>query len=72
MADSDIRVEIGFQGGLILSLRLAPGEWKKLEAALQNGDSRVALTGEDEETTHVQLSRVCYVKHEGHVGRVGF
>ncbi len=46
-------------------------EWAKLETALDTGEDRVALAGEDT-TTHVMLNRVCYVKHESHVGRIGF
>ena len=71
MAETDVRVEIGFEGGLILSLKLTQVEWAKLETALESGDDRVALSGE-ESTTHVVLSRICYVKHESHVGRIGF
>jgi hypothetical protein len=72
MAETDVRVEIGFEGGLILSLKLAQVEWAKLETALESGEGgKVALAGEDT-TTHVVLSRICYVKHESHVGRIGF
>jgi hypothetical protein len=71
MAETDVRVEIGFEGGLIVALRLPQVEWAKLEAALDSGEGRVALAGEDE-TTHVVLNRVCYVKHESHVGKIGF
>jgi hypothetical protein len=71
MAETDVRVEIGFEGGLILSMKLAQVEWAKLETALDTGENRVALAGEDT-TTHVMLNRVCYVKHESHVGRIGF
>jgi hypothetical protein len=71
MAETDVRVEIGFEGGLIVSLKLPQVEWAKLETALDSGEDRVALAGEDV-TTHVVLSRVCYVKHESHVGRIGF
>jgi len=71
MAETDVRVEIGFEGGLILSMKLAQVEWAKLETALDSGAGKVALAGE-ETTTHVMLSRICYVKHESHVGRIGF
>ncbi len=71
MTDGETRIEIGFQGGLILSLKLAPSEWAKLEAGLAAGDDRVAVEGEDA-TTHIQLGKICYVKHEPYVGRIGF
>ena len=71
MADAESRVEIGFEGGLILSLKLAATEWAVLEAALTGGETNVAVTAEDQ-TAHVRLDKVCYVKHESHVGRIGF
>jgi hypothetical protein len=71
MADADRRVEIGFDGGLILSMRLPTGEWAIFETALQEGQGMVTLRG-DESTYHVDVSKVCYVKHETHSARVGF
>jgi hypothetical protein len=69
MAES--RVEIGFDGGLIISAKLADDEWAKLESALTAGSGIVSFTGE--ETGHyVDVSKVCYVRREMHVGRVGF
>jgi hypothetical protein len=69
MAES--RVEIGFDGGLIISAKLADEEWAKLEAALSAGSGIVAFTGEDT-GHHVDVSKVCYVRREIRVGRVGF
>ena len=70
MADADRRVEMGFEGGLILVVRLADDEWAKLESALDGG-GRVSLTGDDASYV-VDASKVCYVKIETSVGRVGF
>ncbi len=69
MAES--RVEIGFEGGLIISAKLPEDEWKRLEDALQSGSGVVAFTG-DGVAHHVDVSKVCYVRREAHVGRVGF
>jgi hypothetical protein len=69
MAES--RVEIGFEGGLIISAKLPEEEWKRLEDALQSGSGVVSFTG-DGVAHHVDVSKVCYVRREAHVGRVGF
>jgi len=69
MAES--RVEIGFDGGLIISAKVPDEEWTKLEAALSGGGGKVAFTAEDI-SYHVDVSKVCYVRRETHVGRVGF
>ena len=71
MADTDQRVEIGFEGGLILGMRLAASEWAKLEAGLAAGES-VVVVETAEGTHHIRVDRVSYVKHESHVGKIGF
>jgi hypothetical protein len=70
MADTERRVELGFEGGLILVVRLPDDQWAKLEGGLGAG-GHVSLTGED--TTYViDTSKVCYVKVEDSVSRIGF
>jgi hypothetical protein len=69
MAES--RVEIGFDGGLIISAKLSDEEWAKLAAALDAGSGFAEFTAEDS-THHVDVTKVCYVRREAHVGRVGF
>ncbi|HET6850404.1 MAG TPA: hypothetical protein VFH74_16210 [Gaiellales bacterium] len=69
MADS--RVEIGFEGGLIISAKLPEEEWSRLEQALREGSGMVSFTGEGV-AHHVDVSKICYVRRETHVGRVGF
>ena len=69
MAES--RVEIGFEGGLIISAKLPEEEWMRLEQSLQAGSGMVAFTGEGV-AHHVDVSKICYVRRETHVGRVGF
>jgi hypothetical protein len=69
MAES--RVEIGFDGGLIISAKLEDAEWAKLESALSAGEGMATYSAEDSEH-HVDVSKIAYVRRESHVGRVGF
>jgi hypothetical protein len=71
MPDTLTRVEIGFEGGLIVSMRLDSTQWGRLEQELQGARGVVTLAA-DETTYVVDLSKMCYLKHERHVGRVGF
>ena len=71
MAETTTRVEIGFDGGLILTMRLDDEAWAALRGALERGEGRVNVTSE--ETGYVvDVSKVSYVRHERHVGRIGF
>ncbi|HET7170373.1 MAG TPA: hypothetical protein VFI18_01945 [Gaiellales bacterium] len=72
MADDVSRVELGFDSGLIVITKLEGGEWAKLEAALDAGTGVVKIAAPDATTYHVDVSKIGYVKHEAHVGRVGF
>jgi hypothetical protein len=72
MAAEVSRVEIGFDGGLIVITKIAAKEWASLEETLKSGKGVVTFAGDDEATYHVDVSKVSYVKHEAHVGRVGF
>jgi hypothetical protein len=69
MAES--RVEIGFDGGLIISAKLEDAEWAKLESALAAGRGFATFSAEDSEH-HIDVSKIAYVRREAHVGRVGF
>jgi hypothetical protein len=72
MADNDKpqRVSIGFNGGQVLSARVAPDELSKLRGALGT-DGWYDLTAEDG-TVAIDMKSVQYVlvDHEEH--RVGF
>ena len=72
MAADVTRVEIGFDGGLIVITKIAAKEWDALAAALQSGSGVVLFSGDDDATYHVDVSKISYVKHETHLGRVGF
>ena len=66
------RVEIGFDSGLIVIATISAKEWDKLQKGLEAGSGIVRFDGEDMAGYHVDVSKVSYVKHEQHVGRVGF
>jgi hypothetical protein len=72
MADEVTRVEIGFDGGLIVIAKVAAPQWATLESALRTGKGVVELAADDDSTYHVDVSKISYVKHETHVARVGF
>ncbi len=71
MADR-VRVEIGFEGGQIMSALVDPASADKLEQALGSDEgSALALDVEDGRYT-VALRRIVYVKRFAREGRVGF
>jgi hypothetical protein len=73
MAAVDVsRVEIGFDGGLIVITKIAAKEWAGLEETLKSGKGVATFSGDENATYHVDVSKISYVKHEAHVGRVGF
>ncbi len=70
MAD-EVRVELGFDGGLIVLMRLDAGEWDRLRSQLEQGSGSVTVAY-DEGTCYVDVSKVSYTKCEQHSSRVGF
>ena len=70
--DGYVRVEIGLDGGQILSVLVTSASAKALEGAIDNGDSgALALDAQDGELRLV-LSRVLYAKRFSRESRVGF
>jgi hypothetical protein len=70
--DGFVRVEIGLDGGQILSVLMTSESAKSLESALDKGDSKaLALDAQDGELRLV-LSRVLYAKRFARESRVGF
>jgi len=68
--DKPQKINIGFQGGPVLSARVAPSELERLRAKL--GDSGWHdLTAEDG-TIAIRLDRVVYVLVDTDAHRVGF
>ncbi|HYX87201.1 MAG TPA: hypothetical protein VE777_19705 [Gaiellales bacterium] len=72
MAEDVSRIELGFDSGLIVITKVEAAEWAKLQTALGKGSGVVEIAGPDDTTYHVDVAKVSYVKHEAHVGKVGF
>jgi hypothetical protein len=67
-----VRVEIGFDGGQIMSAAVDLGDADRLEKALgSTDDGALSLDVEDGRYT-VALRRIVYVKRFAREGRVGF
>ena len=72
MAENAVRIEVGFQGGDVLSMRVPVADADALERALRARDDTVCeLHGEDG-VFLVVLERVLYVKRYAREPRVGF
>jgi hypothetical protein len=68
-----IRIEVGFEGGQVMSAFVENATADELEQALAAGqsDGAIKLEAEDGRYT-LALSRVVYVKRFSREGRVGF
>jgi hypothetical protein len=67
-----VRIEVGFDGGQIMSALVAPAAADELEQALADGkDDAVAVDDEDGRYT-IALRRVVYLKRFTREARVGF
>ena len=72
MAEEEVRIEIGFDGGQIMGAYVELSAADELEQALGDGrDGSLAMEAEDGRYT-VALSRVVYLKRFSREGRVGF
>jgi hypothetical protein len=70
--EARVRIEIGFDGGQIMSALVSSDSATELEQALADGtDGAYALETEDGRYT-VALPRMVYVKRFTREGRVGF
>jgi hypothetical protein len=68
-----VRVEVGFDGGQIMSAYVEDATADELERALTNPGSNGAFNLEAEDGRYtLALSRVVYVKRFSREGRVGF
>ena len=52
------------------SAKVPDAEWAKVESALAAGSGMVSFNAEDTDH-HVDISKICYVRREAHVSRVG-
>ncbi len=66
-----LRVDIGFVGGQVLTVRLDEGSLKDLRKALDRESGWHDLAAEDGEVT-VDLGKVAYVRLDSGEHRVGF
>jgi hypothetical protein len=73
MSDAgNVRIEVGFEGGLILSALVAPQAAEELEQALDTGtEGAFGIDGDGVRYT-VVLRRVDYLKRFAREARVGF
>ena len=72
MAESGYRrIDIGFQAGPVLSLRVQDKEYKSLKGALGGSERWHEIESEDATVT-LDLSQVIYVRLDTERDRVGF
>ena len=73
MAGNDyVRVEIGLDGGQILSVLVSPASADALETSLEGGASGALPLEAEDGKIHLVLSRVLYAKRFARESRVGF
>lgn len=73
MAEGTRRVDVGFQGGQVLALRMSDDEHKKLKKALDDERSPRwhDMTASDAEVA-IDLAQVVYVRLDTEAQKVGF
>jgi len=73
VADNEfVRIEIGLDGGTILSALVAPASAEALERSLNAGASGALSLEAQDGTILLVLPRVLYAKRFAREGRVGF
>lgn len=73
MAKTDFaRIEVGFQGGDVLAVRVPVAEADALDAALRGREDAVCELNAEDGRFLVVLARVLYVKRYAREARVGF
>ena len=65
------RVDVGFQAGAVLSLRLQEDEYNGLRSAM-GGSERWHEVASEDATVTLDLSQIIYVRLDTESGRVGF
>ena len=70
MADPLRRIELGFDGGQVIALRIAAGELDSLRKALAKGGWHRVAT--DEAEVDLDLGKVVFLKTAGGDHKVGF
>jgi hypothetical protein len=75
MSDSKVPTRkgaIGFQGGQVLSIRLADGDLEKLRDALREGKERWHEVEATDGAVLVDLGQVVYLRVDSDEHRIGF
>jgi hypothetical protein len=72
MADDRVRIEIGFDGGQIMSVSATAASADALGKALQGDGSEVVVIEAEDGAYSVLLRHVAYVKRFSRESRVGF
>ncbi len=70
MASTPRRIEVGFDGGQVLALRISDEELESLRAALQKGGWHRLTT--DEAEVELFLDKLVFIKTAGDGQKVGF
>jgi hypothetical protein len=70
MATGQRRIEVGFDGGQVLALRLSDGELEGLRKALEGGGWHRVVT--DEAEVELSLDKLVFIKTAGDDHKVGF
>lgn len=70
MADAPRRIEVGFDGGQVLALRISGEELESLRTALQRGGWHRLQT--DEAEVELFLDKLVFIKTAGDDQKVGF
>ena len=72
MAETTVRIEVGFDGGQIMGALVTRESAAQLERAFEAGSETVLELEAEDGAYHVALARVVYVKRFAREGRVGF
>jgi hypothetical protein len=72
VADDRIRIEIGFDGGQIMSALVGPDSADSLERALGGGGEATLTLDAQDGRYLIKLDRIVYVKRFARDSRVGF
>jgi hypothetical protein len=73
LPESDlVRIDVGFRGGEVLSMRVSAADADALDGALRNRTAAVAELQAEDGHFLVVLEKVSYVKRYAREARVGF
>ena len=67
-----IRVDIGFEGGQVLSIRLKPGAFDAVKKALAKGGGGWHEVEAEDSLVSVDLARIVYIRQDSDDHKVGF